>query len=118
LFAVVGHLALRQPNRFTLHPYSDFGFTVFVLREDDFRIKRFVKESPISVMARGLMERAFNAEQMDRWFDRHADSQYTRDLLFSTIFDIMSLVVSGMYKSVHADYRDLKDYITVGWLLY
>jgi hypothetical protein len=53
---------------------------------------RFAKEIPISVMARGLMERAFNAEQMDQWFNRHADSQYTRNLLFSTIFDIISLV--------------------------
>ncbi|MCP4257490.1 MAG: IS4/IS5 family transposase, partial [Planctomycetes bacterium] len=75
--------------------------------------KRFAKESPISVMARGLMERAFNAEQMDQWFDRHADSQYTRDLLFSTIFDIMSLVVSGTHKSVHAAYQYLKEDIAV-----
>ena len=74
---------------------------------------RFAKEIPISVMARGLMERAFNAQQMDRWFDRHADRQYTRDLLFSTIFDIISLVVSGTYKSVHAAYQDLKGDIGV-----
>lgn len=75
--------------------------------------KRFAKEIPISVMARGLMERAFNAEQMDQWFDRHADSQYTRDLLFSTIFDIISLVVNGTYKSVHAAYQNRKDNISV-----
>ena len=75
--------------------------------------KRFAKEIPISVMARGLMERAFNAKQMDQWFDRHADNQYTRDLFFSTLFDIMSLVVSGTYKSVHAAYQNLKDDIGV-----
>ena len=75
--------------------------------------KRFAEQSPISVMARGLMERAFSAEQMDQWFDRHADRQYTRDLFFSTIFDIMSLVVSGTYKSVHAAFQARKDDITV-----
>lgn len=74
---------------------------------------RFAEQSPISVMARGLMERAFNPEQMDKWFDLHADKQYTRDLLFSTLFNIMSLVVSGMYKSVHAAFQSLNDEITV-----
>ena len=75
--------------------------------------KRFAEQSPISVMARGLMERAFNPEQMNQWYDRHADKQYTRDLLFSSIFDIMSLVVSGMYKSVHAAFQALKGDIIV-----
>lgn len=75
--------------------------------------KRFMKESPISVMARGLIERTFNPEQMDRWFDQHADKQYTRDLLFSTIFEIMNLVVTGSYKSVNAVYKTFKDDIPV-----
>lgn len=75
--------------------------------------QRFAKEAPISVMARGLMERAFNPEQMNKWFNSHADKQYTQKLLFSTIFDIMSLVVSGMSKSVHASYQKLKAQIPV-----
>ena len=74
---------------------------------------RFAKESPISVMARGLMERAFNAEKMDTWFDQHADKQYTQDLLFSTVFKILTLVVSGMYKSVHVAYQGLYEEISV-----
>jgi hypothetical protein len=75
--------------------------------------KRFMEKSPISVMARGLMERAFDSEKMDEWFDAHADRQYTRELLFSTVFDIMSLVVSGSYKSVHAAFQALKEDIAV-----
>ena len=70
--------------------------------------RRFMEQSPISVMARGLMERAFNSEKMDGWFDAHAERQYTRELLFSTVFDIMSIVVSGAYKSVHAAFQSLK----------
>ncbi len=75
--------------------------------------KRFAKQAPTSVMARGLMERAFDPEQMNKWFDRHADNQYNNKLLFSTIFDIMSLVVCGMYKSVHAAFQDLEAEIPV-----
>ena len=75
--------------------------------------KRFMEKIPISVMARGLMERAFNSEKMDEWFDAHADRQYTRELLFSAVFDIVSLVVSGSYKSVHAAFQALKEDIAV-----
>jgi len=65
----------------------------------------FVEESPISVMARGMMERALNPDQLDEWFDTTAQSQYTRDLLFSSVFDLMSCVVLGSHKSVHAAYQ-------------
>ncbi len=75
--------------------------------------QRFVEESPISVMSRALMERAFSADLMDQWFDLHADKQYTGTLLFSTVFNIMSLVVGGMYKSVNATYKTFKDDIGV-----
>ena len=51
---------------------------------------RFVDVSPISVMARSTMERVLNPEQLDAWFDRTAKEQYTKDLLFSSVFDIMS----------------------------
>ncbi len=30
-----------------------------------------------------LLERGFSAERLDELFDRHAQEQYTRDLLFS-----------------------------------
>jgi hypothetical protein len=58
--------------------------------------QRFVSKSPISVMARGLMERAFNPQRLDEWFEATAESQYTRNLLFSSVFEIMSLVVWGL----------------------
>ncbi len=75
--------------------------------------ERFVDKSPISVMARGMMERALNPEQLDLWFEKTADSQYTRDLLFSSVFDIMSQVVSGSHKSVNAAYQASKEEISV-----
>ncbi len=75
--------------------------------------RRFVDQSPISAMSRALMERAHGGEQMDRWFDQHADKQYTNTLLFSTVFDIMSFVVCGMDKAVHAACQAFKGDIGV-----
>ena len=75
--------------------------------------ERFVEKSPISVMARGMMERALNPEQLDQWFEKTAEAQYTKDLLFSSVFDIMSQVVSGSQKSVHAAYQASKEEIAV-----
>ena len=74
---------------------------------------QFVKKSPISVMARGMMARVFDPQQLDRWFEMTADQQYTRELLFSTVFDLMSLVVRGNHPSVHAAYQAKKEDISV-----
>ena len=73
---------------------------------------RFVEKSPISVMVRGTLERVLGAEQLDTWFARTAQKQYTRTVLFSTVYDILSQVVLRIKPSVRAAYRDHED--TVG----
>jgi len=65
----------------------------------------FVEKSPISVMARGMLERVLNPDQLDEWFNTTAKEQYTKDLLFSTVFDLMSQVVQGSQPSVHAAFQ-------------
>jgi uncharacterized protein YegL len=55
----------------------------------------FASKSPLTVIARGMMERAFNSEKLNEWFEKTAEVQYTRQLLFSSVFEIMSQVVSG-----------------------
>ena len=67
--------------------------------------ERFVEKSPVSVMARGLLERVLNPKTLNEVFERVADRQYTRDLLFSVVFDLMSQVVCGSHKSLHAAYQ-------------
>lgn len=67
--------------------------------------KNFVKESPISVMARGMMEQVLNPNQLDQWFNETAEQQYTKELMFSTVFDVMSQVVCGNRRSVHAAFQ-------------
>jgi len=74
---------------------------------------RFVEESAISVMARGSLERVLSSDQVDQLFEEAADCQYTRDLLFSSVFDLMSGVVCGSYRSVHAAYQQSTDQIGV-----
>jgi hypothetical protein len=64
-------------------------------------------------MARGMMERALNPEQLDRWFNQTAKEQYTKDLLFSSVFDIMSHVVCGSRPSINAAYQTSKEQIGV-----
>ena len=48
---------------------------------------RFVEKSPISVMVRAALERVLGADRLDLWYERTAQKQYTRDLLFSSIYD-------------------------------
>jgi Transposase DDE domain len=74
---------------------------------------RFVDESPICVMARGLMERALTPQRLDALFEKTAECQYTRDLLFSTTVDLMALVVCRVRPSVHAAYQARKKEVGV-----
>lgn len=70
------------------------------------RFQAFVEGSPVSVMIRGVLERAFDPERVDAMFAKTAQSGYTRDLLFSTAVRLMSEVVLGVSPSVHAVYQD------------
>jgi len=75
--------------------------------------ERFIAHSPISVMARGLLEHALLPAELDALFARTAQRQYTRDLLFSTTVDLMSLVVTGVRPTIHAGFQALKESIPV-----
>ena len=66
---------------------------------------RFVDQSPATVMVGGLLERVMTPEKLDAWFEETAEEQYTRTLLFSTVFDLMSQVVCGIQPSMHAAYQ-------------
>src|SRR5437870_6654948 len=65
----------------------------------------FLAESPLSVMARATVEHALTAASLDQLFQQHAQTQYTRDLLFSSVVDLMSLVVTNVQRSVSAAYQ-------------
>jgi hypothetical protein len=72
---------------------------------------RFVEKSPIAVMVRGTLERVLGADQLNAWFARTAQKPYTRTVLFSTVYDILSQVVFRIKPSVRAAYRDHEDQV-------
>ena len=65
----------------------------------------FVLGSPVSVIARGTIERFFNPALLDEWFKANAVGQYTRKVLFSTLVHLTASVVIGSRKSVRAAYE-------------
>ena len=52
--------------------------------------ERFSQDSPLSVMAQGVMANAMNPQVLDQLFEEVAERQYTRQLLFSSIVELMS----------------------------
>src|SRR3984957_11427279 len=75
--------------------------------------KRFTERSPLSVMAQGAIEYALSESMLNQVFEDNAEDQYTRTLLFSNVFDLMSVVVTGSYGGVCSAYKDLKESIPV-----
>ena len=67
--------------------------------------ERFVEKSPISVMARATMEHALSTKSVDKLFKAEAERQYTKELLFSSVVDLMGLVVSKVQPSVNAAFQ-------------
>ena len=65
----------------------------------------FIEQRPICVMARGVLEHLCNADKIDALCARTAEVQYTRELLFSSVVDLMGQVVLGVQPSVHAAYQ-------------
>jgi len=65
----------------------------------------FMEQSPICVMAQAVLENLFQPERLDDLFERTAQRQYQRTLLFSSVVDLMHSVVLGVEPTVYAAYR-------------
>ena len=68
--------------------------------------ERFVEQTPFAVMARSLLERTLTPQALDTLFEEKADSQYTRELTFSSVVDLMGQVVTSAFPSVRAAFMD------------
>jgi len=71
-------------------------------------LDRFIKESPIAVMAQATIAYALNAASLDALFKEHASAQYEYRITFSALVDLMSLVVCQIYRSVNSAYAKRK----------
>jgi hypothetical protein len=75
--------------------------------------ERFTEGTPLSVMTRLLLENTLQPEPLDELFERTATKQYRRELLFSTIVQVMILVACRLYKSPCAVYTEHPDWFPV-----
>jgi len=64
-------------------------------------------------MARGTIEFALQPKPLDQLFQQHSEQQYTRELLFSSLVDLLALVVWGTHQSVRASYLATPEQLAV-----
>src|SRR5579871_4182146 len=65
----------------------------------------FIERSPICVMAQAVLENLFQPERLDELFERTAQRQYQRTLLFSSVVELLHSVVLGVEPTVYSAYR-------------
>ena len=75
--------------------------------------ERFVQASPVAVMVRILMEHALGESALENLFNRTARQQYTRELLFSSCVDLMSMIVCNVHPTIHAAYQNVAESLPV-----
>ncbi len=73
--------------------------------------ERFIDKAPVAVMVRGILERVLSPDALNVLYERVAEKQYTRELLFSSVFQLMNLVVCKVQPSIHAAYQDNQEQI-------
>ncbi|NJL51430.1 MAG: transposase [Hydrococcus sp. SU_1_0] len=75
--------------------------------------ERFVDQSPVSVMVRGLLETILAPQKLDELFENTTTTQYTRELLFSKVVEMMNTVACGIRPSIHAAYQSQTEQMNV-----
>ena len=68
-------------------------------------VTRFEEQTPLTLMARLMVQRAFDPAWLDTLFEAERQRQYKRELLFSSVIDVMAEVVLGLKPSVYAAAR-------------
>jgi hypothetical protein len=75
--------------------------------------QQFVQASPTTVMVRAVMEYALAPACLDALFAKHARRQHPGETLFSTLVDLMGLVVLRDRPTMHAAYQLRLEQISV-----
>jgi hypothetical protein len=75
--------------------------------------EQYINKSPLSVMSRATIEFALSPSSLDSLFDRTSEHGYTKELLFSTTVDLMSLVACGTMPHVQAAYKHILERVPV-----
>lgn len=76
-------------------------------------LQRFVKQRPIAVMVRVLLERQFSPSFFDDTFQEVAEKQYCQELTLSNCAQLLAQVTLGRAASVHAAFVKDREHIPV-----
>lgn len=79
----------------------------------DWLFQQYIEKSPVTVMVRATLENVFSPQSINRIFASAAQRQYQGELLFSSVFDLLALVVWRQKKSVNEAYKDAQDKFAV-----
>lgn len=75
--------------------------------------EKFLEGSPVCIMIRGSLEYALPVTFVNQIFESTALKQYTRNLLFSDVVDVMASVVCQVFPSVNAAYTKQRQRFSV-----
>ena len=76
-------------------------------------LQRFIERAPVTVMIRSTLEHLFSPKAIDRIFAESAERQVSGELLFSSVVDLLSMVVWKQRKSVGEAYKRAKERFAV-----
>lgn len=76
-------------------------------------LERFAKRAPVSVIVRAALEHALAPDALDALFRTTAGQQYEKELLFSSVVDLMGMVVARVQPSLKAAYQAVSDTLPV-----
>lgn len=68
-------------------------------------IARFAEQAPVAVMVRGLLANILSPHEIDTIFRETAVRQHEDELLFSSVVELLQLVVTKSHKSLRAAYQ-------------
>jgi IS4 transposase len=71
-------------------------------------LERFERQAPVSVMARMALQQALPAQWVDEVFEANRQRQYPRELLMSSVVELMLLVSLGLRPTLHAAARKME----------
>ncbi len=72
-----------------------------------------MEKSPVTVIIRALMEVVLASSKLDELFEQTAQTGYTKEILFSTLVKMMSLVVCSVRQSIGSVYKAMSAEIGV-----
>jgi len=74
----------------------------------------YSEKAPVTVMLRGILENVLAPQRLNLIFESMAEKQYTRELTFAMVVELMSRVVTRVHPSPHAAYREREAELPVG----